>query len=415
MPKIINAFRANGGGAGQMLQELGQAMFGDQVTGDLKRAQLYGAQRENTEMDNLMSSVQSGGTYDNLANPNTQAQIIGSGYDPSKVADLARAEASAKFGAQSDEAARAAVGAGGAYSSTGQAFGQTMAEQQRQFNMMPTEINNGQQNVYASREDALGMPTGVNATTARKPFNIIHPDGTVTLSTDGLTDLNGQPISKPGYIGTVDGGASEVIPKPVINNEASATVANQKLNSIMNMAESMTSDPTLFGPVGYARTLGQEIGQGMQGVASLFAEGGQGASELNEARQQIASAGLADLVPEMYDPNLSKVDAIWGILLYQGAAALAGQNGRSVSDKDIAMMRGIMGDPKGLFSSAESMKAKLGVVRQMLSAMDGVSRNALGGDMGQPIQNGPQVGTVEDGYQYIGPDPADPASWRPVR
>lgn len=383
MPKIINAFRGDSG-VGKVLADMGKTMFGDEVTGDLKREQLYSLQRGNTELDGLMRSVQRDGSFGGLTNPDTQAQIIGSGYDPANVAALARSEASAKYGAQSTEAAEAAVGAGGAFSSTGQGFSQSLEEQQRQFNMMPTEVNQGGQNVYAPRADVMGMNAPVTGTT-RKPSNYIV-NGQTFLTTDGLTDVRGQPLPPGGYLGTVDGGLDDVIPKPVMNAEAGATVANQKLQQIIGMANELTTDPTLFGPIGYARTLGQELMQGAQGVVALFADGEPGAQSLSEAKEQIAGAGLGPMVPELYNPNLSKVDAVWGILLYQGAAALAGQEGRSVSDKDIQMMRTILGNPKGMFASAESMKSKLAVVQQMMSMMDNVSRGALSGDLGEPIQ-----------------------------
>lgn len=34
--------------------------------------------------------------------------------------------------------------------------------------------------------------------------------------------------------------------------------------------------------------------------------------------------------------------------------------------------------------------------------------------LGQPQQSGPKPGTIEDGHEFIGGDPSNPASWRPV-
>lgn len=284
------------------------------------------------------------------------------------------------------------------------------------FNNLPA-LNPQQQEVLGAR---------VDANKSAKPFNVIV-NGKTYLSTDGVTDIYGNPIPSGGYIGTVQGSAADTgVTNSVKTDEQGATIANKKFNSLVDQGMTLTQDPTLFGPVGFARSIGQEIVQGAKGVSALFQNGQPGDEALRAARADLAQNGLQNLLPEIYDPNLSKVETVWGLLVYQGAAALAGQQNRSVSDKDVQAMKQILGSPQSMFASAEAMKAKLMQAREIVSGFDTISREALGDtapvtspfgagalpgekvvpNAGQPVQiRGPQdYDALPAGAQYLDPN-----------
>ena len=60
-----------------------------------------------------------------------------------------------------------------------------------------------------------------------------------------------------------------------------------------------------------------------------------------------------------------------------------------------------------------SIDNKLALVKQMVAAINGMANGGAPQQSGQ--QGGPQVGAVEDGYRYMGGDPADPNSWEPIQ
>lgn len=220
---------------------------------------------------------------------------------------------------------------------------------------------------------------GANPTADRvgTPKNYIVPGSGTFLTYDGVTDVYGKPLPLGGYIGTVQGSATDTgVTKATRTDLESDTIANKKFNFLLDKGLALTADPTLFGPEGYVRSTLQEIGQGLKGVSTLIdPDPAKAAAEVQNARAEARSFGVN--IPELYDPRLSEVETIWGLLVYQGASALAGQENRSVSDKDVEAMRAILGSPQGLFSSANSMKSKLNQARAVVSGYDAISREAL--------------------------------------
>lgn len=202
----------------------------------------------------------------------------------------------------------------------------------------------------------------------------------VMLTTNGVSDLYGNPLPPGGYVGTVQGGATEVgVTNAVATDLQSDVIANKKFEQLVGIGMDLTKDPTLFGAQGRVRSLAQEVAAGVGGISAVLG------SNVEEARatlaQDLAGTGIdaMSILPELYDPNLPKVDTVWGLLVYQGAAALAGQEGRSVSDADVKNMRQILGEPKSIFTSAQAMQSKLQTAVEIVRNSDTISREALGG------------------------------------
>ncbi|MBB3980091.1 hypothetical protein GGQ64_005338 [Rhizobium azooxidifex] len=236
-------------------------------------------------------------------------------------------------------------------------------------------LNPQQQEVLGARV------TGDKAGTI-KNYIFPGPDGRngVMLTTNGVTDLSGNPLPPGGYVGTVEGGAADVgVTNAVATDMQGNVIANKKFEQLVGMGMELTKDPTLFGAQGRVRSLAQELAAGVSGMSAVLG------SNVEEARsvlaQDLAPTGLdaRRILPELYDPNLPKVDTVWGLLVFQGASALAGQENRSVSDKDVQAMRQILGDPKSVFASAQMMQSKLQSALEIVAINDRVAREALGG------------------------------------
>lgn len=210
------------------------------------------------------------------------------------------------------------------------------------------------------------------------PKNYILPGGQTIITNDGITSaVDGTPLPPGGYLGTVQGSATDTgVTKAVATDLQSDVIANKKFDFLVNKGLALTANPQLFGPQGYVRSTLQEINQGLKGISTIIdPDPTKAAAEVNTARQEAMKYGVN--IPELYDPQLQEVETIWGLLVYQGASALAGQENRSVSDKDVQAMRQILGSPQSLFSSAESMKAKLNQARDVVANYDKISREAL--------------------------------------
>lgn len=239
------------------------------------------------------------------------------------------------------------------------------------FDNLPA-LNPQQQEVLGAR---------VSGDKAGTPKNYIVPNGGTMLTYDGITDVQGNPLPPGGYIGTVQGSATDTgVTNAVSTALQGNVIANKKFEQLVGMGRALTQDPTLFGPQGKVRSLAQELAAGVQGMSAVVGK------DVNAARdtlaQELAGTGVdaVRILPELYDPNLPKVQTVWGLLVYQGASALAGQENRSVSDADVKNMRELLGDPQSLFSSAQMMQSKLDTALEIVRNFDKVSREALGGN-----------------------------------
>jgi hypothetical protein len=435
MVKIINGFRGTDPTA-TVLSQLGRQMFGNRTANELNREKLYAAQRGNTEMDNLVGHVANNGAHNLGSNPLAQAMIIGSGYSPDNFGKLGLMGAATSQGAESEAAQNWQVGTGQSFRNTATAFNRDLAEtaranslasadrryntdrvvseDARQFNLKPlVTIGEDGMPAYSGQLEAvqtgamapisgadaqgvLRMQNFDNAASldpAQKaiiganegsvtPRNWQSPDGRTGITLNGQTDTEGNPLPPGSTIFTTQaqGSAEDVgLTTSTQSTLQKAEIDMRRWDVLSGRAHQLlASDPTLFGPAGRVRSLAQEVGAGASSIGLIFQPGAEGDQVLNDARATLEQNGLQGLLPEIYDPNLPAVDAIWGILVYQGAASLAGQSGRSVSDKDVLFMRKIIGEPKGLFENQQSLRAKLDEADRVIAGFSRENRRALG-------------------------------------
>ena len=166
-------------------------------------------------------------------------------------------------------------------------------------------------------------------------------------------------------------------------------------------------DPTNFGFPGYVKGTLQDVGMLLTGVSQAM---GYDAPE--KAFKQIVeneknNPNLSrDMLFGLYDPRLNAIDKAANLLVYQAAAALASQEGRSISDADVTLFRGIVGDPQSFFMNQQKFVSGIDAMTDFLSLQQEVLTDAAGSNIvGQeypkanPDQFDPSPAGVE--YDYV--------------
>lgn len=189
------------------------------------------------------------------------------------------------------------------------------------------------------------------------------------ITYDGVTDAqSGQPLPPGGYIGNVEGGAGDVgLTNSTQSGLQQGILANNKLSNLLAETRRYAEqDPTNFGIPGFIKGVAQDVSQIAQGLAVGF--GYQGAEQmLQDAQQRAMRSGVdPNLISGVFDPNLSSLQTLSDLMVYSAAEALAGQSGRSVSDKDVQFFKGIVGDPRDWMMTQQKFLAKLTQIERLL-------------------------------------------------
>lgn len=227
MPTIINPVYSQNP-LGQALSQLGQQMFGDTLTPALKREQLYGAQRQNTELGRMMEMARSGNVDPNQFG----AAAIGAGN--TDYGNMFRFLTATDPNAGDDAVTRAQRGSGMAESSTVGGFNASLGEQQRQydtslgeklrqydaslgeqqrqFDQTPVEALVGGQPTFVPRSGAFGEDVSpiLSNTERQGTPRTVSINGQTFVTYDMQTNaLTGEPLpaSADGqaFIGNVEG------------------------------------------------------------------------------------------------------------------------------------------------------------------------------------------------------------------
>lgn len=436
MVKILSPFRGPDPIAAA-ITGAGQRMFGDQVGGALKNEQLYELQRGNRETDNLMANVAKSGAQNLGSDPITQAMLIGSGYKPDDFGKIGLMGAATGFGAADQRTQNWQVGTGQTYDNTANAFGAKLAEVARSNNMQSSDRRYGVDQTIGQQRyefDAKPMPTlgldgqptyapqgkltgggyvpilseteqkgtllrdnfgglagldpfqrqvlGANPSeTSRTPRNYVTQGGSF-ITYDGVTDAqSGQPLPAGGYIGTVEGGAGDVgLTNSTRSGLQQQDFANTKFGRLLGMTREIAQrDPTNFGIPGFIKGTVADLNALAGGMAQGL--GYQGMEQaMQTVRRDAAMAGVSPgLLSGVFDPNQAGLQTVSDLLVYSAAEALAGQAGRSVSDKDVQFFKGIVGDPRAWMMNQDRFLAKLDQLEQILGTNSRTVREYLGG------------------------------------
>lgn len=412
---------------------LGNTLFGDQTTPALKREQLRQMQAKNDLMTATQDAIGGAGEIidpQKFALAAALGTVNGRNYAQTRLAQVAQ-----QYGVESPEMARAQMGAGESISATApglkldlanklaiqdaqektklriadsapmtvmtdagpqivrqrDAVGQRpmlsadqfkSVQQQQAFPALPAE----RQQDFLFGADSPGEIG--NATTARGTLPVfVRKDGLFNVQT-------GERVTEPvTSFGKVVAPSSEALRPNVRGELQQAQITQDDFINVLNRAESIaTRDPTLFGVVGQLRRAGQAASETMSNVAQIF-----GAKDVDGVRAQalagLKNAGVNDGVIQrfgLFDPNIPELQAVSSLLVYKAAAALAGQSGRGVTDKDIDHVIKMVGDPMSWTSSQQDFLAKAKILRGMISDSRSLTNRYLGTDNPLPPAAAPQ-------------------------
>lgn len=233
------------------------------------------------------------------------------------------------------------------------------------------------------------------------PRNYRTTDGKAGITLDGVTDAaSGAPISQGANIySTQAQPQDDLFSKNTRGNivEQQAEIA-ATADIIKNMRE-LGRDPTNFGAAALVKGVVGDFASQASALAQLASTGldANAAQQLNAEIQNIVGQTRIQK-----DPALAKLEVYRAILPYKLAAVLAGQSGRSASDKDVTGMKQTF-EEAGLFGNAQDFETKLPVILNQLGFRQGLNEMLLGG----------KVPHTDFGDAQIAPTPAPAPAVKP--
>ncbi len=218
-------------------------------------------------------------------------------------------------------------------------------------------------------DPALQETAAIGKTTT--PRNYAGPGGSRGVTLDGLTDAatGGRiPQGAAVYTGQQQSSdASDFTTSTKTALQGSQRELNQFMQALNQTRELALESPLNFGIAGRVKGVAQDVSVIAQGVAASLGE-----TNIEAARERVVQEAIRNgidpsLLPSAFDPTLPALNASADLLTYSAAAALAGQSGRSVSDRDVKMFRQIVGDPRSLFESQEKFIARLDQLQSIVA------------------------------------------------
>lgn len=425
MPKIINEF-AVASPLGEALKGFAGSFGGNTAQTELYRQKAFGLHRDNSAYSVLQDAERAGGYDPN--NPEVRAAIVGMDK-PTEFFQAQRGISATRYGAADPRATNAYVGAGGSYSGTVAGTRESEANRrgiedrrtQRLYDAERFKVDNTPEIVLrdgvptiARRSEAFGqqpvlpigqvqgnilqqdIPTlspeqraaaGGYAPKADNPtlMNYVAPNGARGVTADGRTDrqsgvalppstqvfkVQGTALSEAGRM-TPDSTDSRKFRQSLTANEGVVDLADRILGIV-------DKDPTTVGPTGNLRRFSQNTVDTLNNVGLMFGDPQRFAGAISSAQTEALSKGIdPKMLPGLFDANASNVVKMNTLLLYQAAAAIAGQSGRDISDKDIANLRNITGDPSSWLEGSQQYKSGIRLIREIASRNRDSARRVL--------------------------------------
>ena len=306
----------------------------------------------------------------------------GSGFDPKDLANLNLFYQS-MTGADNPTLHRAFTGAG-----KGLGLNQALT-QERQSELIDTNAQNDLNKALAVQgaSDAGAMARYTTPKPGDDPTALFDQYFSLATNKGGMTPEQATPwalsqaakrgagmslqVDPEGGVSFSQGGMGGGFDKPMTRDLQQRSMAMVDFNDTMNQLEAVANDPTNFGLAGQGKRLGQMAGQQVDQLSALFGEDLN--TEFQQAEQALLPFGIE------FDPNISALDRLATIAAYKGAAAVADQSGRELSDKDFRAFRNIIGDPNTFFSSQRDFQEGMRTLRQQVNIRAGRLQDAQRG------------------------------------
>jgi len=260
-------------------------------------------------------------------------------------------------------------------------------------------------------QDRVDNALGLTATPSGTPKNYSTPAGVNGITLDGLTDaITGQPLPAGAQLvlrsSTTETPASGLT-KGDESKQVLAGLDDANFSSLVGEARRIAEqDPTIFGTTGNVRRAGQAVFEQINNLGLLTGVGGEKPADLTDAYSgayaEMARNGVDMSLFDRYDPNLNDITKLSTLLTFSAASVLAGQEGRSVSDKDVKMFRTVAGDPENWFGSQQSFLSGLDMMERILGGRAANRQDIMGGSATQPTPSAPTAAPSGNGNDPLG-------------
>lgn len=227
-----------------------------------------------------------------------------------------------------------------------------------------------------------GLSTGQRQVIGANPpvehvlnWQLTSPDGATRegISHDGgLTDARThEPIPANARVwGPTSAGGANVIGAPtntVTTHQQEKHANNRELVGMTQQAEALIDqNPYSVGATGNAQQYAQRAQLSAAQMAAFIGKGKtwqDAASNVRNEAAQKYGAAAAQMFPELYNPSMTQLDALYGMMTYKAAQALFGQEGRGLNIEDIRQTRALLGNPGNWTTNPQELKTRLGVIR----------------------------------------------------
>lgn len=169
------------------------------------------------------------------------------------------------------------------------------------------------------------------------------------------------------------------------------------------LREMIATSPASQGAVGWLRGTAQNVVQTGGELGTFF--GGQ----MQEVTNAIAS-GAADVsLAGAFDPSIPAIEMMANLLAFQYAKTTTGER---LSNEMLRASRAALG-LEGLTANQASSLTRIDQAISQIGSQENILRNARTKGAGG-ASPGPQPGDVQDGYRFIGGNPADASAWEPI-
>lgn len=267
-----------------------------------------------------------------------------------------------------------------------------------------------------------------------KLTNIQRPDGSKGYALEtplGLMDVETQeilPSDTTMFSTAAQGSAEDVGLGTATSNriEGQLLQISQARLTANTLLPLLQQNPAALGAVGWLQGRVQDAIAAGGEVGELF--GGGFREVLQDIESGVADAGLTG--PNgAFNPDLPRIDFLKNLFAYQMAKTEVGER---LSNQAVQQWREALGLDSGLLNNSTRGMATIDQAMSMLEARENLLLGSLGAGRivspggapaGQPAAQtapapapaGPQAGEVQDGYRFLGGDPADPNSWEAVQ
>jgi hypothetical protein len=202
-------------------------------------------------------------------------------------------------------------------------------------------------------------------------------------------------VGPDGTVQMTQGSAGVGLPTSTISNNLQAQDSIESyLRTSKELRDLASQDPLLFGTPGNVQRFLQSTAAQVNGLLQLTGKADPNAAQdvnsvFETVLTDLSMNGVKD--PALYNPNLTDIDKLAILAAYQAASAIAGQEGRGLSNEDFMKFRTIVGDPTAWGSTQGSFMAGLNRLDRLAMAELNARRQKLGMDPYDPnAQPAPQ-------------------------